>query len=40
LVQRVQRSCIDHIGIASSTDPYYQETFRVRGITFEQWGVK
>ena len=39
-VGRVQRPCIEHIGLASSTDPYYQETFRVRGITFEQWGVK
>lgn len=37
---RVQRPCATHIGIASSTDPYYQQSFADRGITFEQWGVK
>lgn len=39
-VGRVQRPCVIHIGIASITDPYYQQTFADRRITFEQWGVK
>jgi len=38
--ERVLRPCIDHIGLASSTDPYYQRTFAERGITFQQWGIK
>lgn len=36
---RVQRPCIVHIGIASRDDPYYQETFAVRRITFEMYGL-
>lgn len=37
--ERVQRPCIEHIGIASASDPYYQKTFRERGITFAQYGI-
>jgi GT2 family glycosyltransferase len=37
---RVGRPCALHIGIASSQDPYYQETFNVRGINFASWGVE
>jgi glycosyltransferase involved in cell wall biosynthesis len=37
---RVQRPCALHIGIASRDDPYYQQTFADRGITFEQWRIK
>lgn len=37
--ERVQKPCTVHIGIASSTDPYYQATFADRGITFAEWGV-
>lgn len=36
--KRAESPCIDHIGIANRNDPYYVETFRVRGITFEQYG--
>lgn len=38
-VARVLRPCIEHIGVATRDDPYYQETFAARGITFEQYGV-
>ncbi len=37
--ERVQKPCIVHIGQASRDDPYYQETFSVRNITFEQYGL-
>ena len=37
--ERVQRPCIEHIGLASRHDPYYQRTFRERGITFDQYGI-
>lgn len=37
--ERVQAPCIEHIGIASRSDPYYQRTFAERGITFEQYGI-
>jgi hypothetical protein len=37
---RVTRPCATHIGIASSQDPYYQETFTVRNITFASWGIE
>jgi glycosyltransferase involved in cell wall biosynthesis len=37
---RVHRPCALHIGIASSTDPYYQQTFRDRHLSFAAWGVK
>jgi glycosyltransferase involved in cell wall biosynthesis len=37
---RVGRPCALHIGVASSQDPYYQETFTVRGINFASWGVE
>lgn len=37
--ERVTVPCATHIGIASSTDPYYQQTFADRGITFAEWGV-
>jgi glycosyltransferase involved in cell wall biosynthesis len=30
---RVETPCIVHRGIADMTDPYYQETMRIRGIT-------
>jgi GT2 family glycosyltransferase len=36
---RVQTPCIEHIGLASRSDPYYQKTFTERGITFEQYGL-
>lgn len=36
---RARRPCIVHIGIASRNDPYYQETFRVRGIDFSSYGL-
>jgi GT2 family glycosyltransferase len=39
LLARVQRPCVVHIGQANREDPYYQETFRVRRITFEQYGL-
>jgi glycosyltransferase involved in cell wall biosynthesis len=39
LLGRVQRPCVVHIGLAHRDDPYYQETFRVRNITFEQYGL-
>lgn len=38
-VERVQRPCIVHIGIASRDDPYYQKTFADRNITFDQYGI-
>ena len=38
-VARVEAPCIEHIGLASREDPYYQETFRVRRITFDQYGL-
>lgn len=37
--ERVQKPCIEHIGLASRDDPYYQKTFQERGITFEQYGI-
>jgi glycosyltransferase involved in cell wall biosynthesis len=37
---RVTRPCATHIGIASSQDPYYQETFNVRNISFASWGIE
>jgi glycosyltransferase involved in cell wall biosynthesis len=37
---RVTRPCATHIGLASSQDPYYQETFTVRNITFASWGIE
>lgn len=37
---RVERPCVEHIGLARRDDPYYQETFAVRGITFDEWGVE
>ena len=37
--ERAQRPCIEHIGIATRDDPYYQKTFRDRNITFEQYGI-
>ena len=37
--ERVRRPCVVHIGIASSQDPYYQQTFAERGITFAQYGI-
>jgi hypothetical protein len=37
--ERAQRPCIEHIGIASRDDPYYQQTFIDRNITFEQYGI-
>lgn len=36
---RVQRPCIVHIGIANRDDPYYQQTFADRRITFEMYGL-
>ena len=36
---RVEKPCIVHIGLANRDDPYYQETFSVRKITFEQYGL-
>ena len=38
-VVRAQQPCVEHIGIASSEDPYYQQTFADRRITFAEWGV-
>lgn len=37
--ERVQKPCIVHIGLANRDDPYYQETFATRKITFEQYGL-
>jgi glycosyltransferase involved in cell wall biosynthesis len=36
---RVRKPCTVHIGLASRDDPYYQETFSTRKITFEQYGL-
>lgn len=36
---RVLKPCIVHIGQAHRDDPYYQQTFAERGITFEQYGL-
>ena len=30
---RVHSPCIEHLGVADLADPYYQETFRIRGIS-------
>lgn len=35
--ERVTQRCCEHAGICSSKDPYYKETFGVRGIGFPGW---
>jgi GT2 family glycosyltransferase len=36
---RVTVPCAIHIGIASSGDPYYQQTFADRGLSFADYGI-
>lgn len=37
---RATQPCVVHLGVPSSTDPYYQQTFRERGISFSAWGAE